>query len=232
VLGAIRVPTLVLLRKDDQFARPAHGRYLAEHIPSARLVELPGVDYLYFVGDSDAILDEVQEFLVGVREPAEPDRVLATVMFTDIVESTSKVVALGDRAWRDLVQSHHAAVRRQLERFRGREIDTAGDGFFAAFDGPARAIRCAQAIRDAMRALDLEVRIGIHTGECDVLEDKISGVAVNTGARIAASAEPSEILVSRTVVDLVAGAGMEFSDAGVRRFKGIPGEWQLHAVSG
>lgn len=226
----MRVPTLVLLRTGDQFIRSGHGQYLAEHIASARLVELPGQDYLYFVGDSDALLDEVQEFLTGVREPPEPDRVLASVMFTDIVGSTNKLVTLGDRAWRDLVESHHAVVRRQLDRFRGREIDTAGDGFFAAFDGPARAIRCAQAIRDAVRALEIEVRIGIHTGECDVFEDKISGVAVNTGARIAAHAGPGEILVSRTVVDLVAGAGIEFSEGRVQLLKGIPGEWPLYAV--
>jgi class 3 adenylate cyclase len=231
VLGAVRVPTLVLTRTDDQFVRPGHARYLAKHIPSARLVELPGQDYLYFVGDSEALLDEIQEFLTGVRAAPEPDRVLATVMFTDIVGSTEKAAALGDRAWRDMVERHHVVVRRQLDRFRGREVDTAGDGFFATFDGPARAIRCAEAIRDAVGALGMDVRIGLHTGECELLGDKISGIAVNTGARVGAEAGAGEILVSRTVVDLVAGAGITFEDRGTHALKGIPGEWQLYAVA-
>jgi class 3 adenylate cyclase len=230
VLGAVRVPTLVVQRRDDAFVRREHGRYLAEHIPAARLVELPGSDYLYFVGDSEALLDEIQEFLTGVREAPEPDRVLATVMFTDIVGSTEQAASLGDRAWRDLVERHHATVRHQLNRFRGREVDTAGDGFFATFDGPARAIRCAEAIRDAVRELGIDVRIGLHTGECELLEDKISGIAVNTGARISSEAGPSEILVSRTVVDLVAGSDIEFANRGMHALKGVPGEWQLFAV--
>jgi class 3 adenylate cyclase len=231
VLATVRVPTLVLLRTEDQFVRPEHGRYLAEQIPEACLTELPGPDYLYFLGDSDRLIAEIQEFLTGVREAPEPDRVLATVMFTDIVGSTESAAVLGDRAWRHTVERHHAAVRRQLERFRGREIDTAGDGFFATFDGPARAIRCAEAIRDAVEALGIEVRIGLHTGECELLDDKISGIAVNTGARIGSQAGPNEVLVSRTVVDLVAGAGMEFADRGTYTLKGLPGEWQLYAVS-
>jgi pimeloyl-ACP methyl ester carboxylesterase len=231
VLGAVRVPTLILLRTDEEFVRPDHGRYLAERIPSARLVELPGRDYLYFVGDSDAVLAEIQEFLTGVREAPEPDRVLATVMFTDIVGSTEKAAAFGDRAWRDMVQRHHAAVRRQLDRVRGREVDTAGDGFFATFDGPARAIRCAEAIREAVEALGIEVRIGLHTGECELLDDKVSGIAVNTGARVASCAGPSEIFASRTVVDLVAGAGIEFFDRGMHTLKGVPGQWQLFSVA-
>jgi class 3 adenylate cyclase len=231
VLGAVRVPTLVLTRTDDQFVRPDHARYLAEHIPSARLVEVPGQDYLYFVGDSEPLLDEIQEFLTGVRAAPVPDRVLATVMFTDIVGSTEKAAALGDRAWRDMVERHHTVVRRQLDRFRGREVDTAGDGFFATFDGPARAIRCAEAIRDAVGALGMDVRIGLHTGECELLGDKISGIAVNTGARVGARAGAGEILVSRTVVDLVAGAGITFEDRGTHALKGIPGEWQLYAVA-
>jgi class 3 adenylate cyclase len=230
VLGAVRVPTLVVQRRDDAFVRREHGRYLAEHIPAARLVELPGSDYLYFVGDSEALLDEIQEFLTGVREAPEPDRVLATVMFTDIVGSTEQAASLGDRAWRDLVERHHATVRHQLNRFRGREVDTAGDGFFATFDGPARAIRCAEAIRDAVRELGIDVRIGLHTGECELLEDKISGIAVNTGARIGSEAGPSEILVSRTVVDLVAGSDIEFANRGMHALKGVPGKWQLFAV--
>jgi class 3 adenylate cyclase len=223
VLGAVRVPTLVLTRTDDQFVRSDHAHYLAEEIPSARLVELPGGDYLYFVGDSESLLDEIQEFLTGVRATPEPDRVLATVMFTDLVGSTETAAAVGDRAWRDMVERHHAAVRRQLERFRGREIDTAGDGFFATFDGPARAIHCAEAIQDAVSALGLEVRIGLHTGECELLDDKISGIAVNTGARVSSHAGPGEILVSRTVVDLVAGAGITFADRGTHGLKGVPG---------
>jgi class 3 adenylate cyclase len=231
VLGAVRVPTLVLTRADDQFLRSGHGRYLAEHIPSTRFVEVPGQDYFYFVGDSELLLDEVQEFLTGVREAPEPDRVLATVMFTDIVGSTEQAAALGDRVWRDLVERHHAAVRRQLNRFRGQEVDTAGDGFFATFDGPARAIRCSEAIRDAVRDLGLDVRIGLHTGECELFDDKVSGIAVNIGARVGSSAGPGEILVSRTVVDLVAGAGIEFVDRGVHALKGVPGEWQLFAVA-
>jgi class 3 adenylate cyclase len=230
VLGAVRVPTLVVQRRDDAFVRREHGRYLAEHIPTARLVELPGSDYLYFVGDSEALLDEIQEFLTGVREAPEPDRVLATVMFTDIVGSTEHAASLGDRAWRDLVERHHATVRHQLNRFRGREVDTAGDGFFATFDGPARAIRCAEAIRDAVRELGIDVRIGLHTGECELFDDKISGIAVNTGARIGSEAGPGEILVSRTVVDLVAGSDIEFADRRTHALKGVPGEWQLFAV--
>jgi class 3 adenylate cyclase len=231
VLGAVRVPTLVVQRKDDEFVRREHGRYLAEHVRSARLVELPGRDYLYFVGDSEALLDEIQEFLTGVREAPDPDRVLATVMFTDIVASTERAAALGDRAWRDLVERHHAAVRHQLNRFRGREVDTAGDGFFATFDGPARAIRCSEAIHDAVRDLGIEVRIGLHTGECELFDDKVSGMAVNIGARVGSRAGSGEILVSRTVVDLVAGAGIEFADRGMHVLKGVPGEWQLFAVA-
>jgi class 3 adenylate cyclase/predicted alpha/beta hydrolase len=231
VLGAVRVPTLVLTRADDQFVRSGHGRYLAEHIPSARFVELPGRDYLYFVGDTESLLDEVQEFLTGVRVAPEPDRVLATVMFTDIVGSTERTAAIGDRAWRDMVERHHTAVRRQLERFRGREVDTAGDGFFATFDGPARAIRCAEAIRDAVHSLGIDVRIGLHTGECELLDDNISGIAVNTGARVGSLAGPGEVLVSRTIVDLVAGADIDFVDRGIHVLKGVPGEWQLYAVA-
>jgi class 3 adenylate cyclase len=188
-------------------------------------------DYLYFVGDTESLLDDVQEFLTGVRAAPEPDRVLATVMFTDIVGSTEQAAAIGDRAWRDMVERHHTAVRRQLERFRGREVDTAGDGFFATFDGPARAIRCAEAIRDAVHSLGIDVRIGLHTGECEILDDKISGIAVNPGARVGSLAGPGEVLVSRTVVDLVAGADMEFVDRGTHVLKGVPGEWQVYAVA-
>ena len=230
VLATISVPTLVISRRDDAVMPVAHARYLAEHIPGARLVELPGRDYLYHVGDPTPVLDEVQEFLTGVREQEVPDRLLLTVLFTDIGDSTRLAAELGDRAWRDVLESHHAAVRRQLERFRGREVDTAGDGFFATFDGPARGIRCAQAIVDAVRPLGLSVRAGLHTGECEVIGDKVGGIAVHVGARVAAKAEPGEVLVSGTVRDLVAGSGIPFTERGLHALKGLPGEWLLCAV--
>ena len=230
VLPTISVPTLVVHRRDDTVMPVRQARYLAEHIPGARLVEVPGRDYVYFVGDQTPLLDEVQEFLTGVREQAVPDRLLLTVLFTDIGDSTTLATELGDRAWRDLLESHHAAVRRQLERFRGREVDTAGDGFFATFDGPARGIRCAQAIVDAVRPLGLSVRAGLHTGECEVIGDKVGGVAVHVGARVSAAARPGEVLVSGTVRDLVAGSGIPFTDRGRHALKGLPGEWELCAV--
>jgi pimeloyl-ACP methyl ester carboxylesterase len=230
VLPTISVPTLVVHRRDDTVMPVRQARYLAEHIPGARLVEVPGRDYVYFVGDQTPLLDEVQEFLTGVREQAVPDRLLLTVLFTDIGDSTTLATELGDRAWRDLLESHHAAVRRQLERFRGREVDTAGDGFFATFDGPARGIRCAQAIVDAVRPLGLSVRAGLHTGECEVIGDKVGGVAVHVGARVSAAARPGEVLVSGTVRDLVAGSGIPFTDRGRHALKGLPGEWVLCAV--
>ena len=230
VLPTISVPTLVVHRRDDTVMPVRQARYLAEHIPGARLVEVPGRDYVYFVGDQTPLLDEVQEFLTGVREQAVPDRLLLTVLFTDIGDSTTLATELGDRAWRDLLESHHAAVRRQLERFRGREVDTAGDGFFATFDGPARGIRCAQAIVDAVRPLGLSVRAGLHTGECEVIGDKVGGVAVHVGARVSAAARPGEVLVSGTVRDLVAGSGIPFTDRGRHPLKGLPGEWVLCAV--
>jgi pimeloyl-ACP methyl ester carboxylesterase len=230
VLPTIRVPTLVVHRRDDTLMPVGHGRYLAEHIPGARFVEVPGRDYVYLVGDTTPVLDEVQEFLTGVREQAIPDRVLLTVLFTDIGDSTRLATELGDRGWRDVLESHHAAVRRQLERFRGREVDTAGDGFFATFDGPARGIRCAQAIVDAVRPLGLSVRAGLHTGECEVIGDKVGGIAVHVGARVAAKAEPGEVLVSGTVRDLVAGSGIPFTERGRHALKGLPGEWLLCAV--
>jgi pimeloyl-ACP methyl ester carboxylesterase len=230
VLPTIAVPTLVIHRRDDALMPVGHARYLAEHIPGARLVEVPGRDYLFSAGDPTPLLDEVQEFLTGVREQAVPDRVLLTVLFTDIGDSTQRASELGDRAWRDVLESHHAAVRRQLERFRGREVDTAGDGFFATFDGPARGIRCAQAILDAVRPLGLSVRAGLHTGECEVIGDKVGGIAVHVGARVAGAARPGEVLVSGTVRDLVAGSGIGFTDRGTHALKGVPGEWVLCAV--
>ena len=231
VLPVVRVPTLILHREGDRVARVDGARYIAERIPGARYVELPGSDHFPWVGDTDAILDEVEEFVTGTRRGQEPDRVLATVMFTDIVGATERAVALGDRRWRDLLASHHLIVRDQLARFRGREIDTAGDGFVATFDGPARGIRCAGAIVREIRRLGLEIRAGLHTGECEIFGDKLSGVAVHTGARVASLAGAGEVLVSGTVKDLVAGSGITFEDRGVRHLKGLPGEWHLYAVA-
>lgn len=230
VLPAIRVPTLILHSVGDRALDVQGSRYMAQRIPGAKYVELPGIDHLPWLSDADAILEEVEEFLTGVRHGPEPDRVLATVMFTDIVGATERAAALGDRRWRDLLDAHHAVVRRELVRFRGREIDTAGDGFLATFDGPARAIRCACVIRDATRQLGLEIRAGLHTGECEVIGDRVSGIAVHIGARVAASAAPSEVLVSSTVKDLVAGSGLRFADRGAQVLKGVPGQWLLFAV--
>jgi class 3 adenylate cyclase len=231
VVPSVRVPTLVLHRTDDVAVRVENGRYLAEHIEGAKYVELPGKVHIPWVGGGSDILAEIREFMTGVREPAEPDRMLATVLFTDIVGSTQRATELGDRRWRELLDAHHAAVRRQLDRFRGREVDTAGDGFLATFDGPARAIRCAQASVDAVRNVGLDIRCGIHTGECEVMGDSLAGVAVHIGARVAAKAEPGEILVSGTVHDLVAGSGLAFAERGSEQLKGVPGEWRLYAVS-
>jgi pimeloyl-ACP methyl ester carboxylesterase/class 3 adenylate cyclase len=230
VLPAIRVPTLVLHSVNDRFLDIAAGRYLADQIPNAKLVELQGVDHVPWGCDSDAILDEIEEFLTGVRHTPEADRVLATVLFTDIVGATERAASLGDRRWHDLLESHHALVRRELARFRGREIDDAGDGFFATFDGPARAVRCACAISDSVRSLGIEIRAGLHTGECEVMGDKVGGIAVHIGARIAAHADAGEVLVSNTVKDLVAGSGLSFRDRGAQSLKGVPGDWRLFAV--
>jgi class 3 adenylate cyclase len=232
LLSAIQAPTLVLYRSGDRFAGMPHAVYLAEHIPDAKLVELPGEDNLIIAGNSDPDLDEIEEFLTGARHAPETDRVLATVLFTDIVGSTERAAELGDRRWRDLLDSHDRTVRRQLERFRGREVDNAGDGFLATFDGPGRAIECACAIRDAVRALGIEVRVGLHTGEIEVRGDDVAGMAVHIGARVAALASANEVLVSRTVTDLVAGSGIEFSDCGEHELKGVPGTWCLYAVDG
>jgi pimeloyl-ACP methyl ester carboxylesterase len=229
ILPTIHVPTLVLHRRGDLDSRPEEGRYIAERISGARFVELPGEDHAPWI-DADQVVDDVQEFLTGARPFPEPDRVLATVLFADVVRSTERAAELGDRRWRVLVGSFYEAVRGELARFRGREIDTAGDGFFASFDGPARAIRCAGAVSDAVRPLGLQLRTGLHTGECEVIGDKLGGIAVHIGARVAGAAHPGEILVSSTVKDLVAGSGIEFDDRGVRALKGIPGEWRLFAV--
>ncbi len=230
ILSSIDVPTLVLHRADDMIVFVRQGRYLAERIPDARYVELEGADHLAWTGDQDALLDEVEEFLVGSRRAHEPERALATVLFTDIVGSTERVAELGDRRWRDLLERHDAAVRHQLAVHRGREVKTMGDGFLATFDGPARAIRCAQAIDDAVGDVGLEVRAGIHTGEVELIGEDVSGMAVNIGARIGALAGGGEVLVSSTVRELVVGSGLEFAERGAHSLKGAPGEWRLFAV--
>jgi len=230
VLSSIRVPTLVLHRAGNTFVRVEHGRYLAEHIPGARYVEVPGSDYFAFLSNADVFLDEIRDFVQGLSGPPEADRVLATVLFTDIVASTQRASELGDRRWAELLTRHHAAVRSELERFRGQEIDTAGDGFFATFDGPARAALCALAIRDALCALDIEIRAGLHTGELELTGGAPRGLAVHIGQRVLAAAEPGEILVSSTVRDLVAGSGLAFSDRGIHGLKGVPEEWRLFEV--
>jgi pimeloyl-ACP methyl ester carboxylesterase len=230
VLPAVRVPTLVLHRTGDRVIRLQQAQYMAERMTGARLVELPGNDHVPWIGDSDALLDEVEEFLTGMRHGPEPDRVLATVLFTDIVGATQRAAELGDRRWRDLLEEHHAVVRRELERFRGREIDTTGDGFLATFDGPARAIRCACAVVDAVKPLGLAVRTGLHTGECEVLGEKLSGIAVHIAARVAALATRDEVLVSSTVKDLVAGSGLRFREGSAHVLRGVPGEWHVFAV--
>jgi class 3 adenylate cyclase len=230
VAPAIGVPTLIVHTTGDKVCHVENARFLARTIPGARYVELPGEDHLPWFTPNDT-LAEIREFLTGQREAAATDRVLATVMFTDLVGSTARATELGDRRWRELLEQHHAAVRHELGRFSGRELDTAGDGFFATFDGPARAIRCAQSIVEAVRPLGLEVRAGLHTGEVELLEGKVAGIAVNIGARIAARAAAGEVLVSGTVMDLVAGSGIAFVDRGVTELKGVPGEWRLSLVA-
>jgi pimeloyl-ACP methyl ester carboxylesterase len=233
VVPSVQAPTLVVHGERDHVPVEG-GRWLADHITGARLLELPGARHLPLGEDLERTVTEIRSFLesawqTGPRE-SEPDRVLATVLFTDIVESSERAVELGDRAWRDLLERHHELVRRQLVRYRGREVDTAGDGFFASFDGPARGIRCACAILAEVGPLGLKVRAGLHTGECEVIDGKVAGIAVHTGARVASSAGPGEVFVSSTVKDLVAGSGIRFEERGVRELKGIPGAWQLFAV--
>ena len=231
VLEACRVPTLVLHRSGDRAVPVESGRYLAERIPGAKLVELVGDDHLPWVGDTESILGEIEEFLTGVRHDREPNRVLATVLFTDIVGSTERAATLGDKVWGDLLQAHHAVVREQLLRFDGSEVGTAGDGFLATFDGPARAVRCALAIVAAVRPLGLEVRAGLHTGEVELAADDVRGLAVHIGARIGALAGPGEVLTSRTVKDLVVGSGLTFRERGRAVLKGVPDAWDLFAVT-
>ena len=235
VLPAIRVPTLVLQRPADQTLDPSVGRYVAERIPTATHVELPGRDHFPWGEGSDELLGAVESFVVDAVANApleeEAERVLVTILFTDIVGATARAAELGDARWRELLREHHAVVRRQIARFRGREVDIAGDGFFASFDGPARAIRCACAVSRAVRAIGLEIRAGLHTGECELVDGKVAGIAVHIGARVAAEARPGEVLVSSTVKDLVAGSGLRFEDRGARELKGIPGDWRLYAVA-
>jgi class 3 adenylate cyclase len=231
VLPTIRVPTLVLQHTDDEFIPPAQGKYVADHISGAKYVELPGRNVYHFVEPWRASFQEIAEFLTGHQAEVADDRVLATVLFTDIVDSTRHATEIGDRDWHALLDAHDAVVRAQLARFRGREVSTAGDGFLAMFDGPQRAIRCAMAIRDAVQALGIEVRAGLHTGECEIRGDDIGGIAVHIGARVSALARPNEVLVSSTLRDLVIGSGLEFEDRGAHELKGVPGEWHLFAVA-
>jgi class 3 adenylate cyclase len=235
VLAAIHVPTLVLNRSGDHPYIVEGSRYLAEHIPRATRVQLPGAEHAIAAGNTPAVLDETEPFLLSAWEQrrsaeAEPERVLATVLFTDIVGSTARAAELGDSGWRELLTAHHGLIRGELARYRGRELDTAGDGFFASFDGPARAIRCASRICEAVKELGLDIRAGLHTGECEVIDGKVGGIAVHIGARVASEAGPGEVLVSSTVKDLVARAGIEFSERGEAELKGLPGEWRLFAV--
>ena len=232
LLPSIRVPTLLLHRTGDRLINVEASRYMARHIPGARLVDLAGDDHLVVLGDSDTVLGEIQEFLTGVRPPAAPETTLATVLFVDMAGSTEKAAALGDVRWRNLLAAFHQTIKQELERHRGKLIDTAGDGAFASFDGPARAIRCAAAIRDRAATLGVAVRAGLHTGECEIAGDKLAGIAVHIGARVAALARPGEVLVSSTAKDLVAGAGLRFSDRGAHALKGVPGEWRLFALEG
>ena len=232
ILPSVRVPTLVLHRVGDRVIDIENARYMAGRIPGAKLVELPGIDHMPWVGDIEPLVQEVEEFITGERHVAEPERMLATVQFTDIVQSTERAAALGDRKWRELLQNFQSLVRHELAQFRGREIDTAGDGFLAAFDGPARAIRCAAEIRHRARAQGIEIRAGVHTGECEIMGDKLGGIAVHIGSRVAGKAAPGEIMVSQTVKDLVAGSGLSFGERGPHTLKGVPGEWRLYAFVG
>jgi len=232
VLPSIRVPTAVIHRADAKAIPAAHGRYLAERIPGARYVELPGIDNFIWAGDQDATLDEIQAFVTGVRPAPTHKRALATVLFTDIVDSTKKAAELGDRTWRRLLNEHYIVLRRQLDRYDGHQIKTVGDGVLATFGGPARAVRCAAAIRDEVAELGLSLRAGLHAGEIEFEGDDIAGLAVHIGARISALAGAGEILVSSTVKDLVVGSGLEFDERGTRELKGVPGEWRLFALRG
>jgi class 3 adenylate cyclase/pimeloyl-ACP methyl ester carboxylesterase len=231
IVSTIRVPTLVIHRAGDRIISVEGGRFFANHIPGACYLEVPGEDHLPFFGENAGdIADAIEEFLTGSRQPVAVDRVLATVLFTDIVGSTEKAAKLGDHRWRDLLEHHHAVIRRSVSRFRGREVKTTGDGVLATFDGSARGVRCACAISDEIRRLGLEVRAGLHTGECEMMGDDVGGIAVHIGARVAALAGAGEVLVSGTVKDLVAGSGLRFGDRGSHSLKGVPGEWRIFTV--
>ena len=230
VLRAVQAPALIMHSKNERWIRADHGRYLAEHLPDARYVELDTADHLPFLECGDLIVEELREFLTGVREPADPDRVLATVLFSDIVSSTKRAAELGDLRWREVLDIHDAAVRRQLERYRGREIKTTGDGFLATFDGPARAIRGGRAICEANRAIGVDVRVGLHTGEIELRDGDVGGVAVHIAQRICALAKPGEVLVSEALPLLVAGSGIAFEERGAHQLKGVPGTWRLFAA--
>ena len=233
ILPTVHLPTLILHRVGDKTVPVEQGRYLAQRIAGAKYVELPGDDHLLQAFDQDVLdrlIDEVEEFITGERHRPEPDRTLATVMFTDIVKSTEHATRLGDRQWRELLTGYYAAVRKELGAFRGREVNTAGDGLLATFDGPARACRCACAIRERVKPLGLQVRTGLHTGECELIGNDVSGIAVHIGARVASAANPDEVLVSSTVRDLVAGSGIKFTDRGPHTLKGVADEWRLFAV--
>jgi class 3 adenylate cyclase len=231
VLTTVRVPTLVVHHTDDPVIPPAWGKYIADHIPDAKYVELPGRNMYHFVEPWRESFQEIAQFLTGQQSEVADDRVLATVLFTDIVDSTRRAAEIGDRDWHALLDAHDAVVRAQLNRFRGREVNTSGDGFLAMFDGPQRAIRCAMSIRDAVQALGIEVRAGLHTGECEVRGDDIGGIGVHIGARVSALAGPNEVLVSSTLRDLVIGSGLEFEERGAHELKGVPGEWRLFSIA-
>lgn len=227
VLPAIRVPSLIMHRSGDRTLPVDGARYMAERIPGGKYVEFPGDDHLPWIGGQDAVLEEIELFLTGARHAPELDRALATVMFVDISGSTERAAAIGDRKWRDLLENHLGQARAEMARWRGKEIDTAGDGLYATFDGPARGVRCAQAILGTARRLGIDLRVGLHTGEVEMIDGKAGGIAVHIGARVAAHAIPGEVLVSSTVKDLVAGSGIDFQDRGRHVLKGVPGEWQL-----
>jgi pimeloyl-ACP methyl ester carboxylesterase len=231
ILPAVRCPTLVMHRKDNLIVDVGNGRYLAEQIPESKYIELPGADHYPMYDDADTVLDHVEEFMTGHLPTTVLNRILATILFTDIVGSTARAASIGDHAWKGLLGQHHELVRRELDHFRGREVDTAGDGFFATFDGPARAVKCALSIRDAVRTIGLEIRAGLHTGECEIMGSAVGGLAVHIGARVASQAGASEVLVSSTVKDLVAGSGIAFDDRGLHEFKGVPDWWHIFAVA-
>jgi class 3 adenylate cyclase len=231
LLPAVRVPTLVIHHADDPFIPPVLGKDVADHISGAKYIELPGRNLLHYVEPWRDSFQEIAEFLTGHQADVADDRVLATVLFTDIVDSTRRAAEMGDRDWHALLDAHDAVVRSQLARFRGREVNTSGDGFLAMFDGPQRAIRCAMSIRDAVQSLGIQVRAGLHTGECELRGDDIGGIAVHIGARVSALAGPNDVLVSSTLRDLVIGSGLEFEERGAHQLKGVPGEWHLFAVT-